>query len=234
MSNTLHYLLHLDDKIGQIINQHGTAAYLILFGVIFAETGLVVTPFLPGDTLLFAVGLFCHPEKSQLNLGLTFLVLLLAAFCGDTSNYFIGQYFGKSLFKNKDSKIFKQSYLETTHEFFQKHGRKTIILARFVPIVRTFAPFVAGLGDMGYAHFIAFSIAGTSMWVALFLFGGYFLGDLKVIKDNFGFAMILMALITGLPLVLEVWRSHRENEAKRAEAKAIAPVGQDPQQSSED
>jgi membrane-associated protein len=218
MNNTLYFLLHLDKKIGVVINEHGTGTYLILFAIIFAETGLVVTPILPGDSLLFAVGIFCHPGKSVLSVYLTFGVLMGAAFLGDTTNYFIGQFFGHRLFKREDSKIFKTSYLVTTHEFFEKHGRSTVILARFVPIVRTFAPFVAGMSDMPYRRFIGFSILGTALWVSLFLFGGYFLGALPIVSDHFGVAVILMVLVTAAPLVYEVWKTHRENEAKRREA----------------
>jgi len=216
MRGLLDFALHLDKHLKTVIHDHGTATYAILAAIIFCETGLVVTPILPGDSLLFAVGIVCHPGADSLNVFVTFGVLMLAAFCGDTCNYFIGWFFGYELFRNEKSKIFKKSNLEATHEFFEKHGRKTIILARFVPIVRTFAPFVAGLGKMPYGRFITFSIVGTAAWVAIFLFGGYYIGQIPVVRDNFGVAVIVMVLVTGAPLVWEVYKGYRENKLKKA------------------
>lgn len=216
MPKILDLILHLDKYINEIIQQHGTATYLILFAVIFCETGLVVTPFLPGDSLLFAVGIFCHPEKSQLNVFAMFFVLCTAALMGDSVNYFIGKTSGHKLFKNENSKVFKKSHLAKTHEFFEKHGRNTIILARFVPIVRTFCPFVAGMGQMPYSKFITYSIAGAVLWVGLFLFAGYFIGQIPAVHDNFSVAILVMVVVTGAPLVFEVYRNWKESKKEKA------------------
>jgi membrane-associated protein len=224
MHNLIQLAMHVDRQLGPIIKEHGQATYLILFAIVFCETGLVVTPFLPGDSLLFAVGIFCHPEKSQLNLLFTFAVFMLAAFLGDTSNYFIGKFFGHKLFVNENSKVFRRSHLVTTHEFFEKHGKKTIILARFVPIVRTFAPFVAGMGEMPYLRFISFSVFGTSMWVALFLFAGYFIGGIKAVEDHFGLAVMIMVVVTGAPLIWEVYKGTKESAASKATAQESSPL----------
>jgi membrane-associated protein len=214
MRNLLEFAMHIDKHLGPVIREHGQTTYLILFAIIFCETGLVVTPFLPGDSLLFAIGIFCHPEKSQLNIVATFAVLMAAAFLGDTSNYFIGKFFGVQLFRNENSKIFKKHHLATTHEFFEKHGKKTIVLARFVPIVRTFAPFVAGMGEMPYPRFIGFSILGTGLWVAMFLLGGYFIGQIKAVENNFGLAVLIMVIVTAAPLGWEVYKGIQENKAR--------------------
>ena len=216
MLGPLEFVLHLDKHLRTVIHNHGAATYGILAGIIFCETGLVVTPILPGDSLLFAVGIVCHPGPDSLNVYLTFAVFMLAAFLGDTCNYVVGYFFGFELFRNENSKIFRKSNLDATHEFFEKHGRKTIILARFVPIVRTFAPFVAGLGKMPYTRFITYSIVGTGLWVAMFLFGGYFIGQIPAVKNNFGVAVIIMVLVTGAPLVWEVYKGIRENRLQKA------------------
>jgi membrane-associated protein len=209
----IEHLLHIDKYIEVLIRDYGWQAYAILFAVVFAETGLVVTPFLPGDTLLFAAGLFCHPEKTyHLSFPVMFLVFMAAAFCGDNLNYFIGRSIGPKLFKNENSKIFRKSYLDKTQHFFEKHGKKTIILARFVPIVRTFSPFVAGMGRMPYREFLMFSVIGALLWVGIFLTGGYLLGDIKAVQDNFGLAMIAMAVLTFLPMGYEVWKARKSGE----------------------
>jgi membrane-associated protein len=224
LHHLLDFVLHIDKHLGHVIRQNGQASYLILAGVIFAETGLVVTPFLPGDSLLFAVGIFCHPDQGGLQPLVAFAVFMVAAFLGDTCNYFIGKFFGQELFRNENSRIFKKSHLAQTHEFFEKHGKKTIILARFVPIVRTFAPFVAGLGKMPYGRFIGYSICGTGLWVAIFLFGGYFIGQIKAVQDHFFIAVIVMVLVTGAPLVWEVWKGIRESRLNKAESPSPAPL----------
>ena len=209
----LHYLLHIDDHIGELIRHYGPQTYAILFAIVFAETGLVVTPFLPGDTLLFFVGLFCHPEQEgHLSLPLAFLVLMTAAFCGDNVNYLLGRTFGARLFKNEDSKLFKRSHLEKTQHFFEKHGPKTVMLARFVPIVRTFTPFVAGMGEMPYRQFLTYSVLGALCWVGLFVFGGYLLGDVPVVRDNVVATTLVMAVVTALPMILEVVKARRKGE----------------------
>lgn len=209
----LQYLLHIDDHIGELILRYGTQTYSILFAIIFAETGLVVTPFLPGDTLLFFVGLFCHPQQEgHLSLPLAFVVLMTAAFCGDNVNYLLGRNLGEKLFKNENSKILKRSHLEKTQAFFEKHGPKTIMLARFVPVVRTFTPFVAGMGRMPYRTFLLYSVLGALCWVGLFLFGGYLLGDIPFIRNNVVATTLAMAVITALPMILEVVKARRKGE----------------------
>ncbi|HWD39104.1 MAG TPA: DedA family protein [Fimbriimonas sp.] len=216
----LDFVIHFDHHLKPFIQEHGTGTYLILFLIIFAETGLVFTPILPGDSLLFAVGVFCHPEKSQLNVWLTFVLLMTAAFIGDTTNYCVGRFFGHKLFRNEKSKIFKKSHLTTTHEFFDKHGKKTIVLARFVPIVRTFAPFVAGLGKMPYPKFITYSVCGTGAWVAIFLFSGYFIGQIPAVEQHFTLALLIMLVLTASPLAWEVYKGFRENKAAKAKRPA--------------
>lgn len=211
----VEFLLHIDKHIQALIHQHGSATYAILFAIIFCETGLVVTPFLPGDSLLFAVGVFCNPGKDALNVWATYLVFCSAALIGDTTNYFIGRTFGHKLFRHEDSRIFKKSHLKTTHEFFDKHGKKTIILARFVPIVRTFAPFVAGMGEMPYRKFIGYSFAGAILWVGLFLFAGYFIGRIPAVENNFGIAIFVMVVVTAAPLGWEIYKARRENIAEK-------------------
>ena len=209
----LQYLLHIDKHIAELIGQFGPQAYGILFLIVFAETGLVVTPFLPGDTLLFAAGLFCRPDaKGALNFPLMYAVFVAAALCGDNLNYWIGRRLGPRLFKNENSRLLKRSHLEKTQNFFERHGKRTIILARFVPIVRTFSPFVAGMGRMPYREFLIYSVLGALLWVGLFLTGGYFLGRLPVVQDNFAVAMIVMAVLTFLPMAYEVWKARKRGE----------------------
>lgn len=213
MHDFLQYLLHIDDHIGELIVRFGPQAYAILFAVVFAETGLVVTPFLPGDTLLFFVGLFCHPHSSgNLSLPLAFVVLMAAAFCGDNVNYWVGRTVGGRLFRNEESKVFKKSHLEKTQHFFEKHGPKTVMLARFVPIVRTFTPFVAGMGHMPYRQFLMYSVLGALLWVGLFLFGGYLLGEVPVVRENVVVTTLVMAAVTALPMVLEIVKARRKGE----------------------
>ena len=209
----LHYLVHLEDHIGDFILQYGPQTYAILFAIVFAETGLVVMPFLPGDTLLFFVGLFCHPQQpGHLNLLWAFVVLMTAAFCGDNVNYLLGRHLGARLFQNEKSKVFKKSHLDKTSVFFDKHGPKTIMLARFVPVVRTFTPFVAGMGRMPYHQFLLFSVLGALCWVGLFLFGGYLLGDVPIVRDHVVPTTLAMAALTALPMVLEVVKARRKGE----------------------
>jgi membrane-associated protein len=195
--------LHLDKHLHEIIIQYGTLTYVILFGVIFAETGLVFTPFLPGDSLLFAAGTFA--AIGSLNVHLLFLLLTIAAILGDTVNYWIGNYFGPKVFEKK-IRFLKKEHLEKTHQFYEKHGGKTIIIARFIPIIRTFAPFVAGVGAMTYSKFILFNIVGGVLWCALFVYGGYFFGNLPVVKNNFSIVIVVIIFISILPGIIEFIR----------------------------
>lgn len=195
--------LHLDKHLHEIISQYGTLTYVILFGVIFAETGLVFTPFLPGDSLLFAAGTFA--ALGSLNVHLLFLLLTVAAILGDTVNYWVGSYLGPKVF-DKKIRFLKKEHLEKTHQFYEKHGGKTIIIARFIPIIRTFAPFVAGIGAMTYSKFILYNIAGGILWCALFVYGGYFFGNLPFVKNNFSLVIIVIIFISILPGIIEFAR----------------------------
>ncbi len=202
--------LHLDKHLNEIILQYGAVTYVILFLVIFAETGFVFTPFLPGDSLLFAAGTFA--AIGSFNIHLLFLILSVAAIIGDSVNYWIGHYIGMKLFE-KNNRFLKKEYLERTHKFYEKHGGKTIILARFIPIIRTFAPFVAGVGAMTYTKFIAYNIIGGIAWCAAFIYGGYFFGNLSFVKNNFSFVIMAIILISVLPIFIEYFR-HRLSQSK--------------------
>ncbi|WP_110461922.1 DedA family protein [Ruminiclostridium sufflavum] len=205
--NFIDLVLHMDEHLPQIINDFGIWTYLILFLVIFCETGLVVTPFLPGDSLIFLLGALA--KTGDINFPVIIAVLMLAAILGDTCNYEIGRFFGAKLFKNENSKIFKKQYLDRTHEFYEKYGGKTIIIARFVPIVRTFAPFVAGMGSMSYSKFISYNIFGGIGWVALFSFGGFFFGAIPWVQQNFFIVAIAIIIISLMPAVVTVIKSRR-------------------------
>jgi len=196
--------LHLDKHLGDIVKDYKVWTYAILFLVVFCETGLVVTPFLPGDSLLFAAGSLAGSLEGNNILSPHFLFLLIgiAAILGDTVNYWIGHYLGPKVF-TQNSKFFKREYLVRTHNFYEKHGGKTIILARFIPIIRTFAPFVAGIGAMTYGKFILYNIIGGLAWVALFVYSGYFFGTLPLVKNNFSLVIIVIILISVIPIVLE-------------------------------
>jgi len=206
--------LHLDKHLNSVIQTYGTWTYLLLFLIIFLETGLVVTPFLPGDSLLFAAGAFAG--LGSLNVGLLFILLSIAAVVGDTVNYWIGHYVGPRAFSG-EVRFLKKEYMDRTHDFYERHGGKTIILARFVPIVRTFAPFVAGIGAMSYGHFIAYNVVGGVMWVALFTFGGFFFGNLKVVQDNFSIVVLGIIFISVLPAVIEFFKE-RGRTTRKVEA----------------
>jgi membrane-associated protein len=182
--------LHLDEKLGVVIQAYGTWTYLILFLIIFAETGLVVTPFLPGDSLLFVAGAFA--ASGSFDLKTLFALLIVAAIIGDTLNYQIGHFFGPKVFA-REMRFLNRENLERTHRFYEKHGGKTIIIARFIPIIRTFAPFVAGVGAMSYGRFLAYNIVGALLWVTAFIFGGYLFGNLPLVRDNF--TLVIFAII---------------------------------------
>jgi membrane-associated protein len=205
--SVIDFILHLDVHLGQIISSYGVATYALLFLVIFAETGLVFVPFLPGDSLLFAAGAFA--AIGSLNVFLLLGLLMAAAVLGDTLNYWIGHFIGDKIVANPRLPI-KKAHLDRTNEFFRKHGGKTIIIARFVPIVRTFAPFVAGAGHMNYGRFISYNIIGGVMWVAICTLAGYFFGNIRVVKDNFSLVVLGVVVVSSLPVLVELWRSRRK------------------------
>jgi membrane-associated protein len=194
------FVLHMDKHLPQIVNDIGIWAYLVLFVIIFIETGLVVTPFLPGDSLLFAAGAVA--ATTHLSPLPMFLLLAGAAILGDTANYWIGHFLGPKVF-TQESRWFKREYLERTHAFYEKHGGKTIFLARFIPIIRTFAPFVAGIGRMSYGYFISYNIVGGIVWTGLFIGLGYFFGNLSFVKNNFSLVIVAIILISLVPAVFE-------------------------------
>lgn len=199
----IDFILNIDKHLVEIVREYKTWTYLILFLIIFAETGFVITPFLPGDSLLFAAGAIIAQPDSGLNIYLAVALLIIAAILGDMVNYFIGNYIGPKAFSGK-YKLLKQEYLEQTQLFYQKHGGKTIIYARFVPIIRTFAPFVAGIGTMSYPRFASYNIIGGIVWIASFMFLGYFFGGLPIIKDNFTFIIFAIIIISVLPPIFTI------------------------------
>lgn len=201
------FFIHLDKYLDQIIQMFGIWAYVIMFLVIFCETGLVVTPILPGDSLLFALGALA--AQGTLNIEILLVSLCVAAVLGDTVNYTIGKFLGPRVFHYPDSRFFKKEYLIRTHQFYEKHGGKTIIIARFIPIIRTFAPFVAGIGTMKYFRFITYNIVGGISWICVFLLAGYFFGGIPAVKRNFTLVIIAIIVISVLPGVFEYWRQRR-------------------------
>ena len=203
------YVLHLDAKLGEIIAACGSWTYLILFTFVFCETGLVVTPFLPGDSLLFAAG--AAAGLGQLNVGVLLVLLSAAAIAGDTVNYWIGAAIGPRAFSG-EVRFLKKEHLERTHRFYEKYGGKTIILARFVPIVRTFAPFVAGIGAMSYGRFIVYNVVGGVVWVAMFLLGGYWFGSRAWVKEHFSVVVLAIIILSVLPMVIELARARLRSE----------------------
>ena len=207
IKGVIDFILHLDAHLSELIQSYGAWTYGILFAIIFCETGLVVTPFLPGDSLLFAAGAFA--ARGDLNVVLVFVLLSAAAVLGDTVNYWIGKIIGPKVFNKEKSRIFKKAYLDRTHAFYEKYGAETIIIARFVPIVRTFAPFVAGIGRMSYLKFISYNVIGGIGWVAVFTFGGYFFGNIPFVRKNFSLVIIAIIVISLIPAVVEVLR-HRK------------------------
>ncbi|NMP29095.1 DedA family protein [Rahnella sp. SAP-1] len=209
----IDFILHIDVHLTELVAQYGVWVYAILFVILFCETGLVVTPFLPGDSLLFVAGALAALPAHSLNVHTMVFLMALAAVAGDAVNYTIGRLFGAKLFANPDSKIFRRSYLEQTHKFYEKHGGKTIILARFVPIVRTFAPFVAGMGHMSYRHFAAYNVAGGLLWVLLLTYAGYFFGNQPFVQNNLKFVIVGIIVVSVLPAIIEVLR-HRRAAAK--------------------
>lgn len=202
ITNLISFVLHIDTHLGEIIANYGTASYLILFSIIFAETGLVFTPFLPGDSLLFAAGAFA--AIGSFNIYILLALLFVAAFLGDTANYWIGHFFGQKIIDNPNVPFINQKHIDETQEFYKKHGGKTIFLARFVPIVRTFAPFVAGVGKMHYGDFIKYNLTGGFVWVFGFILLGFFFGNIPVVKENFSIVVLAIIALSVAPMVYEV------------------------------
>ncbi len=212
----LDLFLHLDEYLAEIIRTYGLWTYGLLFFVIFMETGFVVTPFLPGDSLLFAAGTFASPVMGEaLNIYVLVGLLTVAAILGDTVNYWIGHFLGERAY---NSRWVKKEYLDRTHAFFEKHGGKTIFLARFVPIIRTFAPFVAGVGKMSYGYFFSYNVFGGLTWVPLFTLAGYFFGNIPFVQKNFEFVIIAIILISVIPVFVEAWKARREGASGTAQA----------------
>jgi membrane-associated protein len=211
ISQVVDFILHLDVHLNGLIQNFGIWTYFILFLIIFLETGVVITPFLPGDSLLFAAGSFA--ALGSLNVFVLFIILTFAAILGDTINYWIGHYIGPKAFSG-NIRFLKKEYMDRTHGFYEKHGGKTIILARFIPIIRTFAPFVAGIGAMNYSRFLVYNVVGAVLWVALFTFGGYFFGNLPIIKENFTLAILAIIIISVLPGVVEYLRERYKSSRK--------------------
>ena len=212
LTNLIDYFLHLDKYLGLAIERFGAFSYALLFLIIFMETGFVVTPFLPGDSLIFASGTLS--ALGHFDILTLYILLVIAAVLGDTVNYWIGHKIGPKIFE-KDSRFIKKRHLEKTKSFYEKHGGKTIILARFVPIVRTFAPFVAGIGLMNYPKFLSFNFIGGFLWVSIFLFLGYFFGNIQFVKDHFELVVLLIILISILPMIFELVKHKLEDRKIR-------------------
>lgn len=212
--NPLDLILHLDVYLDMLVTNYGTWVYAILFLVIFCETGLVVTPFLPGDSLLFIAGAVA--AGGAMDPLLLAGLLMLAAILGDSTNYLIGRTAGEKLFSNPNSKIFRRDYLQQTHDFYDKHGGKTVTLARFLPIIRTFAPFVAGVGKMNYLRFFGFSVLGTVLWVGGLVTLGYFFGNVPFIKQNLSLLVVGIILVSLLPMIISLVRSKLSQRASKA------------------
>ncbi len=207
----VNFFLNLDVYLGEAIDLMGPWIYVLLFVIVFLETGVVVTPFLPGDSLLFAVGTFA--ALGLLDVRLAMILLILAAILGDAVNYHIGRYIGPRAFR-ENSRFFKREYLIRTHEFYERHGGKAVVLGRFVPIVRTFVPFVAGIGAMTYRKFAFYNVFGAIIWVGSFTLAGYFFGNIPVIKENFHYAVVGVIVLSLIPIAYEVWKHRKERAPK--------------------
>jgi membrane-associated protein len=214
MKQLIDIFLHLDKHLAELSQSFGAGMYLILWLVIFAETGLVVTPFLPGDSLLFAVGALCALPESGLSLALMMVLLIIAAILGDAVNYAVGRNLGPAVFKSENSKLLNKDHLRKTQEFYERYGGKTIVIARFIPIVRTFAPFVAGIGRMGYRRFAIYNVVGALAWVIGFLSLGYAFGNVPAVKKKFSLVILGIIVVSVLPAVIEFFRARAE--AKKA------------------
>ena len=205
IKNVLEIFIHLDTHLNFVIQSYGVWTYLILFLIVFCETGLVITPFLPGDSLLFAAGTFA--AMGSLDNILLAVLLSIAAIAGDTVNYWIGYRVGPAIFHRNDVRFLNREYLDRAHQFYERHGGKTIIMARFMPIIRTFAPFVAGIGKMDYMRFVIYNITGGIFWVAIFIFGGYYFGTIPIVKRNFTIVIMTIVVISIMPGVIEYLRN---------------------------
>jgi membrane-associated protein len=217
ISTLIDFILHMDKYLPMIIQALGIWTYAALFFVIFMETGFVVTPFLPGDSLLFAAGAIAALPGSGLNIFVFYILMAVAAVLGDTVNYWIGHYVGPRAFSG-NIRWLKKEYLDRTQKFYEKHGGKTILLARFVPIIRTFAPFVAGVGQMRYGYFISYNVFGGILWTALFTFGGYFVGNLEIVQKNFSLIVVMIVLISTVPAFYEFFKARSEAAAEKKAA----------------
>jgi len=215
MTGLIDLFINLDKHLNVVIQNFGAWTYFVLFLIIFCETGLVVTPILPGDSLLFAAGALA--ASSSLEVGWLFGLLSVAAVAGDTVNYWIGYFIGPKVFHNNNVRFLKKEYLERTHRFYEKHGGETIIIARFIPIIRTFAPFVAGIGTMTYWRFISYNIIGGIAWIAIFVFGGYYFGNLPYVRDNFSLVIVAIVLISVMPGVVK-FMQERRNRVRELES----------------
>ena len=221
--NVVDYIIHLDHHVAELVENYGGWALLILFLIIFCETGLVVTPFLPGDSLLFAAGAIA--ATGALDVGLLIILLIAAAILGDSTNYWVGSKIGTRMFK-ENARVLKTEYLRRTQDFFTQYGSKTIIIARFVPIVRTYAPFVAGVAGMRYQRFLAVNVIGGVAWIIIFVVGGYLFGGMQVVEDNFGLVILVVILLSLLPMVFEYSKTRR---ARRISARMQAVEEEQPE-----
>lgn len=221
MRNALDFFLNLDDHLKAVIVQFGPWTYGILFLIVFCETGLVFMPFLPGDSLLFTAGVLAN-QHAGLNAFILYFTFIGAALAGDNVNYAVGKYFGHKLFNRPNSKLFNEANLKKTHEFMEKHGHKAIVLARFVPFIRTFLPFVAGMGEMGYPRFLKWSVLAAVIWVTVCVGAGYLFGGIPMVQENFGTVIYLLIGFTLIPVAIEVYR--HKLKAKKASAKVAAPT----------
>lgn len=212
MTQIVDLFLHLDQHLGALSQSLGPWTYVVLFAIIFCETGLIITPFLPGDSLLFAVGALCALESSGLNLPVMMVLLVIAAILGDAVNYGVGRYLGPAVFASESSFFLNKKHLLHTQRFYEKHGGKTILLARFVPIVRTFAPFVAGIGQMSYRRFALFNVSGGIIWVVGFLGLGFAFGNMPIVKKQFHYVILGIIILSVLPAVIEFIRARRTPE----------------------
>ncbi|MES2826180.1 MAG: DedA family protein [Pseudomonadota bacterium] len=211
IQTVISFILHVDVHLLELFNQYGLWIYGILFLIIFCETGLVVTPFLPGDSLLFATGALV--AGSTLDVNVMALVVITAAILGNIVNYTIGHFFGEQLFRNPNSKIFRRDYLQKAQDFYARHGGKTIVMTRFVPIVRTFAPFAAGMSAMTYKRFLVYNVVGALLWVGLFLYAGYYFGNLPIVRKNFTLLIFGILILSVLPIVIEAWKARSKKLA---------------------